>query len=175
MRLRAQDMKAHCGTRCLRISWAPQWNWACPDEQPTECCGTVEDWEADGGAGWLWEQVSIWYTCHTRNILPMYKVFSSCQELLKRESPYCHMCVYVYVYIKFYTVLSIVYVCVSTKSKSCKNLSYPLPQALAITNVFYFLNLIISIVSWIIQYVIFWDYLYSAQRIPWRFTHVVRP
>ena len=67
------------------------------------------------------------------------------------------MCVYVYVYIKFYTVLSIVYVCVSTKSKSCKNLFYPLPQALAITNVFYFLNLIISIVSWIIQYVIFWD------------------
>ena len=59
----------------------------------------------------------------TRNILLVYKVFSSCQELLKRESPYCYMCVYVYVYIKFYTVLSIVYVCVSTKSKSCKNLS----------------------------------------------------
>ena len=67
------------------------------------------------------------------------------------------MCVYVYVYIKFYTVLSIVYVCVSTKSKSCKYLLYPLRQALAITNVFYFLNLIISIVIWIIQYVIFWD------------------
>lgn len=61
------------------------------------------------------------YTCHTRNILLVYKVFSSCQELLKRNPLLLHA--YLYVYIKFYTVLSIVYGCVSTKSKSCKNLS----------------------------------------------------